>query len=472
MTSPEVQRYAIEAYAARQGIEIMSWVEGIDESGSRSKSAWWAKLDGAVEQMERSEVDVIVVWKFSRTARHRLRWAVALDRVDAAGGSLESATEQTDATPAGRFQRGMLGEMNAYQAELIGETWKEAHARRLRAGLPATGGPRFGYVLTEEGRYEPDPVVGAALAEAYSAHLRGQGFSGISQALNRDGFTAHHGRPWARVSLAWMLDSGFAAGLLVTNSKGENKNRPLSERTWLPGAHEPLISMEVWEAYLSHRLAGKHGRWRPTAEYVLSGLVFCTICGGRMSGGPAGGKHAYVCGRGREGISCSKRLTIRQSVLEPIAERWLFSLSEDVDARIEAMESTRTKVVRSIDDLAATQRKLARVHERMGKLTLRNIDGDIPDAAYQAAVAALDRERQSLEERARRAVPNPTHEQSIRELAHNLRSLWPDASPEERRVTYRQNIGRIDISPTTHGPGGPERRVKITPRWELADADS
>ncbi len=117
MTSPDLQRAAIETYAATHGYLVVDWVEGVDDSGSQRSSSWWRKLDRAVDRVEAGEVDGIIVWKFSRTARHRLKWAVALDRIESAGGVLESATEQFDTTTsAGRFARGMIAEMNAFEA--------------------------------------------------------------------------------------------------------------------------------------------------------------------------------------------------------------------------------------------------------------------------------------------------------------------------------------------------------------------
>ena len=43
--------------------------------------------------IEHGQADAIVVWRWSRVSRNRLDWAVAVDRVEAAGGALESATE-------------------------------------------------------------------------------------------------------------------------------------------------------------------------------------------------------------------------------------------------------------------------------------------------------------------------------------------------------------------------------------------
>ncbi|MCW2542817.1 MAG: hypothetical protein JWM40_369, partial [Frankiales bacterium] len=48
MMSPDVQRAAILDYAHQRGYVIVDWLEGIDQSGSRAKSAWWPRLEQAV----------------------------------------------------------------------------------------------------------------------------------------------------------------------------------------------------------------------------------------------------------------------------------------------------------------------------------------------------------------------------------------------------------------------------------------
>ena len=65
----------------------------------------------------------------------------------------------------------MLVEFAAFESERIGDQWKEAHSRRVRNGLPATGKPRFGYRRAGEG-FEPDPETGPLLAEMQQSTLR------------------------------------------------------------------------------------------------------------------------------------------------------------------------------------------------------------------------------------------------------------------------------------------------------------
>ena len=145
VSSPQLQRTAIADYAAGRGIDVVEWVEALAESASRSRSPWWRRLEAAVAAVEAGERDVVLVWKDGRAARHRRNWAVALDRIEVAGGTLETATEGLDTTAStGRLARGMLAEMAACESEQKGEVWKETHARRRAQGMPHAGGPRLG----------------------------------------------------------------------------------------------------------------------------------------------------------------------------------------------------------------------------------------------------------------------------------------------------------------------------------------
>ena len=142
LISPELQRSAIETYAKRKGIEVTEWVEALDESGSQERSPWWRTLEGVVGKVEAGDIDVVVVWKFSRAARHRKRWAVAVDRIEVAGATIESATEDVDPTTStGRLTRGLLAELAAWEAEVKAEGWREVKDRRRALGL-ADGKPR------------------------------------------------------------------------------------------------------------------------------------------------------------------------------------------------------------------------------------------------------------------------------------------------------------------------------------------
>lgn len=139
MTSPELQETAIRDHCSRRGYQLVEVLVDVGMTGQLWRRR---KIEQAVQQVEAGQVDVIVVWKVSRVSRNRRDWAIAVDRVEGAGGRVESATEQLDGTTStGRLTRGMLAELAAFESEVKGDQWRETHARRLRQGLPHHGLP-------------------------------------------------------------------------------------------------------------------------------------------------------------------------------------------------------------------------------------------------------------------------------------------------------------------------------------------
>lgn len=435
-TSPEVQQHAIESFSAAQNIEIVGWVYGIDESGSRARSAWWPRLDHSIERLEQGEVDVIVVWRFSRTGRHRLKWAVALDRVDSAGGAILSATEPIEtATASGRFARGMLGEMNAYQADLIGETWKDAHARRFREGKPINGKPRFGYAYTPVDGFVPDPITGPVLVEAFRRYIAGESVYSLVAWLNDgptrpvSGYGVKGDGLWSDRTLRRVMDSGFAAGYITY--RGETKR----------GIHRPLITADEWEAYQEARGRRRTYRRSERSEYVLSGLVWCE-CGSKMHGGITGGspQPTYRCKDGH-----GKRKHPGRYVSERTLETTVRAYLQDREQRIkrdlaEVAKDEPAQV--DVDPTDELNRRLAQLAEKQVMLAEQRISMGLPQATYEtlrdryaAEAAALEQELRTVT--VRRSAP-------VRILPVLL-ERWEDMEVSERREALRAVVRRITV---------------------------
>lgn len=114
--SLELQETACREYCIRMGYVV---VEVIPDPGITGRT--WIKRAGVQKAMacvENGDAEIIVLWRWSRLSRRRLHWAVATDRIETIGGRIESATEPVDtATAAGKFARGMLGEVAAFESE-------------------------------------------------------------------------------------------------------------------------------------------------------------------------------------------------------------------------------------------------------------------------------------------------------------------------------------------------------------------
>lgn len=446
MVSPELQDTAINDYCARRGYVITERMEGLDESGSRSKSRWWARLDTALGMVESGEVDVIVVWKFSRTARHRLRWAVALDRVETAGGRLESATEQVDvSTSTGRFTRGMLAELNAFEAERIGEQWKEAHSRRLSKGLPSRGGARFGYVRDGDS-YTPDLVTGPVLAGMYADYLDGVGFSTLARRLNRAGERTLSGGLWSAERVSDVLDSGFGAGQLAVG-----KRRDI---TWLPGVHPPVVDERTWAAYRAARASRRGQPSNGAPLYPLSGLLRCGDCGALMYAARLGRQAGYgfLCARWAktgEGVC----VTVSRAKAERVVLAWLADYAGEVEeqAARQAVRSAAQLVART--DATGLRRLVVRLDERLNKLTVGWTEGLVPDAAYAATRDQLTAEREELVMRAQEAENRSTAlRRPAMPIINALLKGWDTMPSSARRDMLSHLVRQVVVVRPASGP--------------------
>lgn len=392
--SPEIQVTAITDHCTRQGHDLVDIVEGLDQSGSQARSAWWPTLERAVAAVEAGEYDGIVVWKFSRVARHRMRWAVALDRVETAGGILESATEQFDTqTSAGRFARGMTAEMNAFYAEMIGESWKEAHERRIRSGRPASGKARFGYTYDPDQKlHVPDPVAGALLADMYRRYTAGESVYQLVRWLNGHGHKTAAGRLWSDRTLRAVLDSGFAAGTFAHRGVRH------------PGVHEPLITPGEWEAYQDARHFRRHrGARLERSEYLLSGMVRCARCGHPMvaNTGPAkdprdGPRYRCKTRQTKGPVACEGGY-VQARLVEEHVLGWLRGKADMVEQRASELEVVSARKVSLEQEHARLVRELARVSEALTRLVVQNAEHPLPPAVYRAAATELEERAAGLE---------------------------------------------------------------------------
>ncbi|HVK20438.1 MAG TPA: recombinase family protein [Actinokineospora sp.] len=476
--SDVIQRTAIKDYAARHGIVLVA------EIWEQQTGRIWHKRKGVVEAMrmvEQGEADVILLWKWSRLSRRKLHWAVAEERVEKLGGSIESATEAVDVTTAsGRFSRNMLVDVAEFESDRIGESWRETHDVRRARGLPATGGRRFGYDHVRETgsgeRYEINSAEAEVVAWMYQAYIDGAGRPSIARNLNRRGVTTAGGVPWSEKTVADQLDGGFAAGLLhrVPVRDGQKVYLPFRDRTWESGAHESIISTDTWDAYRAARIARRKVASRTIGPaHNLAGLVRCGDegCGYAMwrktgsKRGPKGEVYAqFVCSR-YAGMGIGRMASISERRLTSVVKAWLEGEAaadiSEAAARSEAVEASQ---LRSRVDAEVIARELTALSREMANLTRQLGKELIPDAVYRDTLADLLAERAKLEERhavavhlARQAPVRPI------ETVRGLIDEWDTLSIQRRNELLSQVIRRILV----RSPEAKYQRaqVDIEPTW-------
>jgi DNA invertase Pin-like site-specific DNA recombinase len=424
--SIEMQEVACRDYCDRMGYDVVD----VKEDPGISGRVWLKrpKVQLVMQAIEEGTADVIVLWKWSRLSRSRKDWALAADRIDLAGGRIESATEPIDtATASGRFARGVMTEYAAFQSEQIGEVWEEVRQRRLRLGLPASGRLPYGWRWADGG-IEQHPDQAPYVAAMFERYLAGEGSSEIAKWLNAEGIPGPNGNVWTRVRPFTVMDSPVHVGLI-----------PYRGQTYA-GAHVPLIPRETWDAYRAERETRRTRGEKPRQyAHLLSTLVWCG-CGQKMFGkGSITGGHwygGYICGR--KEVAHPARAYVSALALDPLVTAWILKFDPDVDLRIREGGADRARRERLL-------REAGKLEDELAALTRQLVQNIVPESAYLRARAEIERDVAAITaevrtlEAASRAVPSSTE-------LYTLQTAWDEMTTQERNRALRALVDRITLA--------------------------
>ncbi|UEJ82680.1 recombinase family protein [Brachybacterium halotolerans subsp. kimchii] len=449
--SLELQESACRQYAHAQGYEVVA-VEA--DPGISGRTFDRPAVRRVMTMVEDRQADVIILWKWSRLSRSRKDWAVAADTVEQAGGAIESATEAIDtSTSTGRLARGVMVEFAAFESERIGDGWREAHARRLAEGRPANGKARFGYRYDRDQKLHiPDPITGPVLADAYRRYLAGESVYSLTQWIRSTGVEPAAGygsvtsAPWHSRTLRRVLDSGFGAGKLLV--RGEYHD----------GIHEPVITPGEWARYQRRREERSARPRGERSEYLLSGLIRCGVCGGRMqySKRPARESGPQIrCREGVEGRAHGQGITLAAHA-ERAVETWVGETAAQLEGAVDLDAPVAVQ-----DPTGALERELEKTYDAMGRLAMRLAEEKISEEAHARAAATFEsRLRQlqgDLEAARERAAAPPPLERDVVRLAEDWLLLDVPARREELTLLLE------DVTVTAGGRYG-KVHVEVHPR--------
>src|ERR1700689_3301472 len=149
---PEAQRASIEAWAAREGVEVAAW--HVDAGVcSVTAIADLPALVAALESLRQHGAGVLVVAKLDRIALDPALTAAVEGAAAAVGAVVRSAAgEGNGSTPADEFMRGVIDSASRYERALIRARTTAALAVIRARGQKTGGSVPYGYRLDADGR--------------------------------------------------------------------------------------------------------------------------------------------------------------------------------------------------------------------------------------------------------------------------------------------------------------------------------
>ncbi len=337
--------------------------------------------------IESGAVQAVVVWHLDRLHRQPKELEVFIDLVERHGVALASVAGEHDlGTPEGRLHARILGAVARMESEHKSRRIRRKKLEMARAGKPAGGGYRaFGY--SKDGlTVVPDEA--AVIQEAASRLLHGDSLRSIVLDLNARRMSTTTGGQWIARSMKRVLLSPRTAGLIEHHDAGTIK------ASW------PPIIAEGQRARLTALLGDPRRRATPgrPARYLLSGVLRCGECGGRLVSVNARNSRGRAYGCPPPPAGCNHTLIVAgwaedfvaASVLEALRQPQLVSGGcgdSDHEQDLEALASDRAQLEELAAAYAARQISMAEwltartaIERRIASVTQRVADHTSRDA--------------------------------------------------------------------------------------------
>lgn len=273
--SVDEQTDTVERWAADNGAEVIDTRPEMDVSGG---SVDRTVLQGALRDVLAGRADGIIVATLDRYARTTDGLA-AIRTLNQKGKAFIAVKEGIEPsmtiTSTGWLLLTILLALAEFQLRRFTEGWEATRARHIAAGVH-TQVP-YGYRKRDKDeverprQLEPDPVTAKWVRYMFKRRAAGASWIGIARELDGKGVAPPGGGE------CWLFNRVMA----IVGSRvylGEIRSGDAYVNT---KAHKAIVTVELWELANAKKQTPARGDREP---YVLTGLVRCATCGGRMVG--------------------------------------------------------------------------------------------------------------------------------------------------------------------------------------------
>lgn len=276
--SLETQRLRLESYATSQGWTITG--DYIDD-GYSAKNMDRPQLKKMLNDIEKKEFDIILVYKLDRLCRSVRDLNDMLETFDKYDVKFKSSTEVLDTTTAtGRMMINIIATLAQWEREQTSERIKNVIGKQREQGVWNGGITPYGYRKT-------NGVLSIQEDEAETVrfifkNIVAYGYIKISKMLNEKGIPSPKGKGlWISQSVRNIIQNHFYYG----ERSYQNKGREELTEIKIEG-YKPIISKEEFNLAQKATIKRASTPTRAKGEeiYPFSGIALCPKCGARLGG--------------------------------------------------------------------------------------------------------------------------------------------------------------------------------------------
>ncbi|MDP4133922.1 MAG: recombinase family protein [Bacillota bacterium] len=385
------------------------------------------QMQRMIKDAKEKRLSCVIVYKLDRMSRSQRDTLYLIEEVfNPNNVDFISMNESMDtSTPLGRLMLGILSAFAQLERENIRERTRMGMKERVKSGLwPGGGRIPFGY------DYDPDKGVLVPNKDAdtvraiYDLYLQGYPMYKVAQIV---------GLKYEKLALQ-ILKRKSNAGYILYNGV-EYK-----------GKHEPIVSLETYEAAMQ-MMKERSSKKFTESEHLLSGLVYCGVCGAKMRYQKWGENGFKLCCYSQEknkpylvkDPNCSNE-KIWADIVEDAVISDLFSLSY----KREKTEDTKINALNSLE------KKKELCTKKLKKLYMlyAEAEDDTLLEAIEEAKEELSKAEKELENEKKRSTRAKAAEKK-REQLETIEDSWEYMTAHEKQNVVRSVVKSVTVTPNS-----------------------
>lgn len=390
--------------------------------------------------------DAVIVYNMDRLTRRPIELEEFTAVCEAAGlRQVVTATSDVDlGTDDGLFMARITAAVAAKESARKSARVRRKMQQNAERGLPGGGANRpYGY---EADKVTINPAEAEIIREVVGRFIAGESARAIAEDLKERGVPTSTGVEWRSTTIRGILLSPRIAGLRA------HRGEIVGQAVW-----DPIISVEQRQQVLNtleqKRAAGR----RAPRRYLLSGMLRCGKCGGKLFSAARVNERRYVCASGPDHRGCGGIMVNAARVEEWLTAAVLYRLdTPDMEAVLTGQHAQDDRYA----ELAAQRERL---EGRMRELAAMFSAGEISRFEWKAARDPLEAQLTGVDQQLSRLSTATNLDRLVGQGAA-LREGWEQMTLERQAAIVRAVLDFATILPATGNRFDPGR---VQPVWVL-----
>ena len=380
-------------YAQANGIDIIGTFADRAVSGRTDRRPEFQRM---MRQAKTGHFNTVLAYKSNRIARNMMDALVYEDKLSKLNVDVVYCKEEFGNNATGRFMLRTMMNMNQFYSENMSEDITRGMIDRAKQ-CKINGAPPFGYRKGADDRLEIDPEQADAVREIFARVADGDSMAAIADDFNARCIRTGAGQKWTRGSFSTIIRNERYLGIYIYGDVRipDGMPRILDDTTF---ARVQRI--------LEDRGAVK-GRRRGVGTYLLTGRLYCGLCGAPMTGRSGTSCHGatyyyYECSRKMRQHTCTKRAIRRDAADNLVIGALCNTVLGDMDLRQWMVQAAlqEQEARRAVSPVPRFRAEIADIDAAVANI-LKAIESGVFTTSINSRLNELETRRAELQARIR-----------------------------------------------------------------------